>query len=196
MHRRLRQLPNCSARWRPAAASDVSAAVGSEPLGPPIHHRTDQVQSVSLSTFSPGRQDLLIIDIMGKNKNAGGGKGDKGGGKGGDEKDSGSGKQKLGIEIKVRHILCEKHSKKEEALAQLNAGVGWDEVAAKFSEHKAGDGGDLGWKEWGSLLFEFQNVAFELEPSSLKSPILGEAKTNQGYHIIMVQDRRKASKRK
>lgn len=57
-------------------------------------------------------------------------------------------------------------------------------------------GGDLGWKEWGSLLSEFQIVAFELEPSSLKSPILGEAKTNQGYHIIMVQDRRKASKRK
>ncbi|ROW12489.1 hypothetical protein VMCG_00717 [Cytospora schulzeri] len=133
---------------------------------------------------------------MGKNKNAGGGKGDKGGGKGGDEKDSGAGKQKAGVEIKVRHILCEKHSKKEEALAQLNAGVGWDEVAAKYSEHKAGDGGDLGWKEWGSLLSEFQNVAFELEPSSLKSPILGEAKTNQGYHIIMVQDRRKASKRK
>lgn len=42
---------------------------------------------------------------MGKNKNAGGGKGDKGVAKGGDEKDSGSGKQKLGIEIKVRHIL-------------------------------------------------------------------------------------------
>ncbi|KUI60760.1 Peptidyl-prolyl cis-trans isomerase pin4 [Cytospora mali] len=132
---------------------------------------------------------------MGKNKNAGGGKGDKGGGKGGD-KDEGSGMKKDGIEIKVRHILCEKHSKKEEALAQLKAGVSFDEVATKFSEHKAGDGGDLGWKGWGSLLSEFQNVAFELEPSSLKSPVIGEAKTNQGYHIIMVQDRRKATKRK
>lgn len=56
-------------------------------------------------------------------------------------------------------------------------------------------GGDLGWKGWGSLLSEFQNAAFELEPSSLKSPILGEAKTNQGYHIIMVQDRRKAKRK-
>ncbi|KAK7733924.1 hypothetical protein SLS53_008076 [Cytospora paraplurivora] len=130
---------------------------------------------------------------MGKNKSSGGGKGDKGNAKG-DEKDTGL--KKEGVEIKVRHILCEKHSKKEEALAQLRAGVKWDEVALKYSEHKATDGGDLGWKAWGSLLSEFQNAAFELEPSSMASPIIGEAKTNQGYHIIMVQDRRKASKRK
>lgn len=44
---------------------------------------------------------------MGKNKNSGGGKGDKGNGKGGDkaEKDAGSGLKKEGMEIKVRHIL-------------------------------------------------------------------------------------------
>lgn len=40
----------------------------------------------------------------------------------------------------MRHILCEKHSKKEEALAKLNAGVKFDEVAREFSEDKARQG--------------------------------------------------------
>lgn len=34
-------------------------------------------------------------------------------------------------------MQCEKHSKKEEALAKLNEGVKFDEVARNFSEDKA-----------------------------------------------------------
>lgn len=37
-------------------------------------------------------------------------------------------------------ICSEKYSDKEEALAQLHAGVGWEEVATKYAEHKASDG--------------------------------------------------------
>lgn len=51
------------------------------------------------------------------------------------------GKQKGAQSISVRHILCEKHSKKEEALAKLNAGSNFDEVAREFSEDKARQGG-------------------------------------------------------
>ena len=50
------------------------------------------------------------------------------------------GKQKGAQSINVRHILCEKHSKKEEALAKLNAGTKFDEVAREFSEDKARQG--------------------------------------------------------
>lgn len=46
----------------------------------------------------------------------------------------------IGQSINVRHILCEKHSKKEEAVAKLNAGVKFDEVAREFSEDKARQG--------------------------------------------------------
>lgn len=46
----------------------------------------------------------------------------------------------VGQSINVRHILCEKHSKKEEALAKLNAGVKFDDVAKEFSEDKARQG--------------------------------------------------------
>lgn len=46
--------------------------------------------------------------------------------------------------INVRHILCEKHAKKEEAVAKLNAGSKFDEVAREFSEDKARQGISFG----------------------------------------------------
>jgi peptidyl-prolyl cis-trans isomerase NIMA-interacting 4 len=58
----------------------------------------------------------------------------------GSGKDSGSGKLKPATSINVRHILCEKHSKKEEALAKLREGKKFDEVAREFSEDKARQG--------------------------------------------------------
>ncbi|KAL2108308.1 hypothetical protein VUR80DRAFT_3990 [Thermomyces stellatus] len=92
--------------------------------------------------------------------------------------------------INVRHILCEKHSKKEEALAKLRAGAKFDEVAREFSEDKARQGGLLGWKPRGSLDAKFEEVAFSLEVSSTGNPRYGEAKTQFGYHIIMVEGRK------
>lgn len=49
-------------------------------------------------------------------------------------------KLKPATSINVRHILCEKHARKEEALAKLNAGARFDEVAREFSEDKARQG--------------------------------------------------------
>ena len=81
--------------------------------------------------------------------------------KGSKEEKSGEasgGKQKAANSINVRHILvnisqnppsvshatdfnqCEKHSKKEEALAKIRAGTKFDEVAREFSEDKARQG--------------------------------------------------------
>jgi NIMA-interacting peptidyl-prolyl cis-trans isomerase 4 len=37
---------------------------------------------------------------------------------------------------------------------------------------------------------EFENVAFELQASTTNSPKWGEAKTGEGYHIIMVEGRK------
>lgn len=69
---------------------------------------------------------------------------DKGKGKDKDAStDKSSGKQKGAQSINVRHILCEKHAKKEEALAKLNAGSKFDEVAREFSEDKARQGTSL-----------------------------------------------------
>jgi parvulin-like peptidyl-prolyl isomerase len=39
--------------------------------------------------------------------------------------------------MRADHIQCEKHAKKEEALAKLKAGAKFDDVARDFSEDKA-----------------------------------------------------------
>lgn len=94
------------------------------------------------------------------------------------------------MSINVRHILCAKHGKKEEALAKLASGTKFDDVAREFSEDKARQGGSLGWKTRASMLPEFEKVAFELEPSSVASPKWAEVKTSEGYHIVMVEGRK------
>lgn len=65
---------------------------------------------------------------------------DKGKSKDASAEKSSSGKAKGAQSINVRHILCEKHAKKEEALAKLNAGSKFDDVAREFSEDKARQG--------------------------------------------------------
>ena len=51
-------------------------------------------------------------------------------------------------------------------------------------------GGSLGWKTRGSLIHEFEEVAFALEPSTTSNPKWGEVKTKEGYHILMVEGRK------
>ncbi|KAK7717637.1 hypothetical protein SLS64_003132 [Diaporthe eres] len=90
---------------------------------------------------------------MAKNKVSGQGKSAKGKGKGkGQDKSDASGKEEKAEstrdfkwndktdEIRVRHILCEKHSRKEEALARLKAGENFHDVALIYAEHKREDG--------------------------------------------------------
>ncbi|MCJ1452248.1 Peptidyl-prolyl cis-trans isomerase pin4 [Mycoblastus sanguinarius] len=121
-----------------------------------------------------------------------GGDKDKAKGKGGASKEDkeGGGKLKAATAINTRHILCEKHSKKEEALTKLRDGAKFDEVAREFSEDKARQGGSLGWKVRGSLDAAYEKVAYDLEPSTTGSPKFVEVKTGHGYHIIMVEGRR------
>lgn len=99
-------------------------------------------------------------------------------------------KLKPATSINVRHILCEKHSKKEEALEKLRSGAKFDDVAREMSEDKARQGGSLGWKVRGSLLADFEKVAYDLEPSTTGSPKWAEVKTSEGYHILMVEGRK------
>ncbi|TQS37621.1 hypothetical protein Golomagni_01901, partial [Golovinomyces magnicellulatus] len=100
-----------------------------------------------------------------------------------------TGKLKGAQQINVRHILCEKHSKKEEALQKLKSGNKFDDVARSFSEDKARVGGALGWKKRGDLEPTFETVAFGLEVSTTTNPKYAEVKTGFGYHIVMVEGR-------
>ena len=121
-----------------------------------------------------------------KDDASGGGGGKGGKGKGG--KSGGSGY----TAIKPRHILCEKHSKIMEAMEKLKAGEKFNEVATKYSEDKARQGGDLGWKQRGDLVGAFTEAAFELPVSTVNSPVYTDPpiKTGFGYHIIMVEGKK------
>ncbi|CEJ54268.1 Putative Peptidyl-prolyl cis-trans isomerase pin4 [Penicillium brasilianum] len=125
-------------------------------------------------------------NAKGGDKKGAAGKGSKGKDAGNDDKSKVKGAQS----INVRHILCEKHAKKEEALEKLRNGTKFDEVAREFSEDKARQGGSLGWKTKGDLDPAFENIAFELEPSTTAKPKYQEVKTGFGYHIIMVEGRK------
>ncbi|CAL8114172.1 unnamed protein product [Orchesella dallaii] len=131
----------------------------------------------------------------GKKGDAGGAKGGKGKGSGG-SKGGGDEKEKAapkgGTAVKVRHILCEKHSKVMEAMEKLKSGVKFSEVAANYSEDKARSGGDLGWMIRGSMVGPFQEAAFALPISSMDNPSYTDppVKTKFGYHIIMVEGKR------
>jgi len=119
-----------------------------------------------------------------KGKNKPDKKGDK------DEDDAGKGKVKGCQQINVRHILTEKHGKKEEAVEKLKNGEKFDEVAKTMSEDKARNGGSLGWKRRAELDPAFEAAAFELEASTTTKPKYVELKTEFGYHIIMVEGRK------
>lgn len=92
--------------------------------------------------------------------------------------------------LSIRHILCEKHARKEEAIAALNSGRSFDDVAREFSEDKARQGGNLGWKGRGSLIKEFEKIAWETPVSKTGSPEWREVKTGEGYHVLMVEGRK------
>ncbi|KAL2920022.1 Peptidyl-prolyl cis-trans isomerase pin4 [Polyrhizophydium stewartii] len=117
--------------------------------------------------------------------------------KGGDDGGDAKGKKeetklKAANSILVRHILCEKHSRALEALEKLQDGVSFDTVAREYSEDKAKAGGSLGWMTRGSMVGAFQDAAFQLQPSSVSRPVYTNppVKTQFGYHIIMVEDRK------
>ncbi|GAA5894936.1 peptidylprolyl isomerase [Sporobolomyces salmoneus] len=119
-------------------------------------------------------------------------KGGKGKGKdasgGGDKKEAGQ--LKVANALKLRHILCEKQSKHLEALEKIKEGVSFDKVATEYSEDKARQGGSLGWVIRTSMIGAFQDVMFDVPPSTCASPDYRCIKSKFGYHIAMVEDRK------
>jgi peptidyl-prolyl cis-trans isomerase D len=77
----------------------------------------------------------------------------------------------------------------DDILAQLRAGGDFGAIARKSSEDtvSAAKGGDLGCFARGTMVPEFENVAFNLEPGVLSEPV----KTQYGYHIIQLKELRK-----
>ena len=98
-------------------------------------------------------------------------------------------KFKTGDQIKASHILLKTEKEAQDVLAQLKAGGKFEDLARKYSVDPAGaKGGDLGWFGKGSMIPEFEKVAFALKEGETS----GIVKTKFGYHVIKLTGKRAA----
>ncbi|KAF2077173.1 hypothetical protein CYY_001494 [Polysphondylium violaceum] len=122
------------------------------------------------------------MSSKGKGGAAKGGAKGKGGGGGGDDE-----KLKGCQQVKVRHILCEKQSKLLEAIKSIKeGGKSFSDAAQNYSEDKARQGGSLGWIGRGDMIGAFTERAFNQPVGVMSEPF----KTQFGYHVILVEDRK------
>ena len=98
-------------------------------------------------------------------------------------------------QIKVRHILLltkgKSASKVKEKITKIRKEVtkqNFATLAKKYTEDPSGktNGGELPWFSKGRMVPEFEKVAFSLKKNQIAQPV----KTQFGYHIIMLEDKK------
>ncbi len=98
-----------------------------------------------------------------------------------------------GEQVRASHILVKTEPEAKEILQKLKGGANFEELARKNSIDAAAGakGGDLGWFAKGTMIPEFEKVAFGLKEGELS----GVVKTQFGYHIIKATGKRPAGVR-
>lgn len=94
-------------------------------------------------------------------------------------------------QVRARHILLETEEQARAVIAQLNGGADFTETAKKSSiGPSAKTGGDLGFFGRDDMVPEFSDAAFKLKAGAItKDPV----KTQFGWHVIKVEEERKAT---
>ena len=94
-------------------------------------------------------------------------------------------------EVRAKHILVSTEDEAKALIAEIKKGAAFDKLAKEKSTDKASgaEGGDLGWFKKSDMVKEFADAAFALNKGDLtETPV----KTQFGYHVIKLEDRRKA----
>lgn len=104
-------------------------------------------------------------------------------------------------QVRARHLLLSTReggaegdaraaARADSLLAAIRSGADFFELARRFSQEPgaANTGGDLGWFGRGRMVPEFERAAFALKAGEV-SPVV---KTQFGYHIIKLEDRKPA----
>ena len=94
-------------------------------------------------------------------------------------------------EFRASHILAETLEQARQAIAQLQAGRTFSEVAREYSIDANGEsGGDLGWFVGASMEPEFAEAIAQMEIGEIsEKPV----KTAFGYHVLNLVDKRDAA---
>ena len=90
-------------------------------------------------------------------------------------------------EVHARHILVPTEDEAKAIEAELKKGADFATLAKEKSKDPgAAEGGDLGYFTKDQMVPEFADVAFKLDKGQISDPV----KTQFGWHIIKVEDKR------
>ena len=103
-----------------------------------------------------------------------------------------SSKYKPQDEVRARHILVKTEEQANDIMKQLKDGADFAKLATDKSEDKgsAKQGGDLGYFAHDAMVKPFADAAFAMKSGEVSDK---PVKTEFGYHIIKVEDKRKSS---
>ena len=92
------------------------------------------------------------------------------------------------VEYKASHILVTTIKEAEDLFKLLEDGANFKNLAINYSMGPSSpDGGDLGWFKKGQMVAPFENALTLMEIDTYSGPV----KTQFGYHLIRLVDRRK-----
>ena len=93
-------------------------------------------------------------------------------------------------EVHARHILVKTEDEAKDIKEQLEDEANFEKLAREKSEDKASgmNGGDLGYFQDGEMVEAFTKAAFALDKGEISDPV----KSEYGWHIIKVEDKRDA----
>src|SRR6185436_5628323 len=92
--------------------------------------------------------------------------------------------------VRARHILVASEQEAKQIRARLDKGEKFEDLAKQYSLDGSKDyGGDLGYFSAPEMVPEFSKAAFALQPGQISQPV----KTDFGWHIIRVDDRKKGA---
>ena len=91
-------------------------------------------------------------------------------------------------EVSARHILVESEDKAKELKEKLKSGGDFIALAKENSKDPGSkdDGGNLGYFGHGQMVPQFEEVVFKLPKGEVSDPV----KTQFGWHLIKIEDRR------